>query len=233
MIQKKYPHSNLFNNTVELTDAQQGAGRLQVEGVGQSRYVYDTPAPTTNQWGYSGYRSGHYEHDLYRVTGCTVPEGHPVTFGLKLYEGGFILPSSLVGATTFATKAEAAAMGEKWLAEGGPGLSLESLAETQVRHRIERSAGVYAKVARQITSLVDADLLKLVDAANKLIAKREENVLKDAAKAVFKAQKAAEKVRAAEEKAKKVADKAVAKALKDAKASLKQTKSVVVEASAK
>lgn len=230
MIQKKYPNNNLLHNTVELTDAQQGAGRLQVEGVGPSRYVYDGVA---TQWG--GYRSGHYEHDLYRVAGCTAPEGYPVTFGLKLYEGGFILPSSLAGATTFATKAEAAALGERWLAEGGQGLQLESLAETQIRHRVERSAGVYSKVARQITSLVDADLLKLVDAATKLIAKREENILKDAAKLVAKAQKAAEKVRVAAEKAQKAADKAAAKALKDAvKASKNVRKApVAVEASAK
>lgn len=225
MIRKKHAHLKLDNaNSIEMTDSHGGSGHIKVEGVGQGRVVYDAPEPPKNSWGGYSHRPYHYEYDHWRVVGTAVPEGYPMVFGLKVYDDGgrATLPASLAGTTLFKTKDEAAACGEAWLAAGGPGLALESLAETQTRHRAERSAGVYSKIARMVSGLTDEDLLKLSESALKTVTKRAEKFEADRSKREEKARKAVEKVRVAEEKAQKKAAVVAAKALKDAAKAQKQ-----------
>lgn len=235
MITKRHAHESLLgphNNTViNLTDHNKGDGQLRLEGVGPSRYVQDPVPPGQPHW----YGRGHHEWDQYRVIGRASPE-YEMCFGLKVFEDGHIRPTSIKSATIFKTKEEASEMAEKWLAEGGPSLALEHPRDTEARKRIERSAYMYTKVQRQLSSLTDADLTRLSEAATKLIAKREENAAKEILKAAEKQRKAEEKARlaaekdakkkaAAEAKAQKAAEKAHKLAEKEAKAAAKAAKS--------
>lgn len=234
MITKRHAHETLLgphNNTViHLTDHNKGDGQLRLDGVGPSRYVQDPAPPGQPHW----YGRGRHEWDQYRVIGRASPE-YEMTFGLKVFEDGHIRPSAIKSATVFPSKEAAAEMVDKWLAEGGPSLALEHPRDTEARKRIERSAYMYSKVQRQLSSLTDADLTRLSEAATKLIAKREENAAKDALKAVEKLRKAEEKARlAAEKEAKKKAaaeakvareaEKARKLAEKEAKAAAKAAK---------
>lgn len=228
MIQKKHSHHDLnTSGYVELTDEHKGVGQLRVEGIGPSRWVEDPPRPSG--YGYS-YRSGHQEWDQWRVVGTAMPDGWPMAFGLRRYPEGFVLPASLAGATVYPTKAEAVALAEEWLAKGGPGLGLEHPDDTVARKRAERSGYNYGKAAHYLSSLTDEDLVKLSEAALKVVAKRAETAVARAARDAEKRRKAAEKAQLAADKAAAKAAKAAAKAVKDAEKARKQAERAAKQA---
>lgn len=220
MITKRHAHESLltsYNGVITLTDHNKGEGHLRLEGVGPSRYVTVPAPPGQPHW----YSRGSYEYDQYRIVGKASDE-YEWCFGLRVCEDGHIRPSSIKSATIFPTKEAAVEMAEKWLSEGGPSLALEHPQDTAARKRNERSGYIYSKIQRQLSSLTDADLIRLSEAATKLIAKREENAAKEIAKAAEKARKAAEKAKAAAEKEAKKKAAAEAKAQKAAAAAAKK-----------
>jgi len=230
MIKKKYAGRGIEHQG-ELTDEHNGDGMLQIKGVGHTRWVPDLAS--VNPYRHSGYQSGRNDWDEFEVLGRAVPDEWLMSFSLKVYEDGFIRPASVGGSTKFKSKGEAIDVAERWVAEGGPGIQLQSNEETQRKKREANSSHMLSKLLRSLSGLTETALVKLSEAALRTITTRIENADKEAAKLVAKKEKAAAKAMklaeksakqklSSDKKAEREAEKARKQAEKDAKLAAKQ-----------
>lgn len=129
---KRVAHATFtsHNDRVGLTDDFGGVGWVQVQPKSQNFIPNPVPRPPYPGSGYGSaayqayynWQHGTYEYWDYVVQGVDAADQYHPSFALRDYGNGLVLPASLDAATKFKTLAEAAALAERWMAAGCPGM---------------------------------------------------------------------------------------------------------------